>query len=211
MDDSSHPTPFDVWSKASSRVFSSFLQANQAANRAALSVFTSSPTHNGDREAVETGVDAEDRIEPGADLDEWVTARNIEGELSVGDTIEFTKTISERDLKRFAAASGDTNPIHLDEEWAENTRFNGRIAHGILVAGLISAALARIPGSVIYLSQDLEFRAPVRIGDRVTATVEIAEDLGSNQYRIRTVVMKGDDPVIDGEAVVLVDATPHDA
>ncbi len=210
MSDRSYSTPFDVWSEASSHVFNSFLRANQAANEAALSVFTSPSTHNGNREAVGVESDAEDRLEPGTDLDEWETVRSIDGELSVGDSIEFTKTISERDIERFAAASGDTNPIHLDEMWAENTRFNGRIAHGILVAGLISAALARLPGSVIYLSQDLEFRAPVRIGDRVTATVEIAEDLSGNQYRIRTTVVNDDDPVIDGEAVVLIDDAPAD-
>lgn len=208
MNDSSHPTPFDVWSEASSRVFNTFLAANQAANRAALSAFAYPASHNGDTETVGDKRDAEDRLEPGGDLSEWETTQEIDGELSVGDTIRFTKTISERDLERFAAASGDTNPIHLDDQWAENTRFNGRIAHGVLVAGLISAALARLPGSVIYLSQDLEFRAPVRIDDRVTATVEIAEDLGGNQYRIRTTVVKDDDPVIDGEAVVLIDDAP---
>ena len=210
MSDRSYSTPFDVWSKASSRAFNSFLRANQAANEAALSVFTSPSTHDGNRKAAGIGSDAEDRIESGTDLDEWETIRRIDGELSVGDAIKFTKTISERDLERFAAASGDTNPIHLDEIRAKQTRFNGRIAHGVLVAGLISAALARLPGNVIYLSQDLEFRAPVRIGDRVTAAIEIAEDLGGNQYRIRTTVVKDDDPVIDGEAVVLIDDDPAD-
>jgi len=75
---------------------------------------------------------------------------------------------------------------------------------------LISAALARLPGSVVYLSQDLEFRAPVRIGDEVTATIEIVEDLGGDQYRIQTTVVKGDDAVIEGEAVVLIDEPPAD-
>jgi acyl dehydratase len=140
----------------------------------------------------------------------WETERLIEGELSVGDSVNFTKTISQDDIKRFAAASGDTNPIHLDDEFAADTRFNGRIAHGILVSGLISAALARLPGSVVYLSQDLEFRAPVRIGDEVTATVEIVEDLGGDQYRIQTTVVNGEDAVIEGEAVVLIDEPPAD-
>ena len=210
MTDSSHPAPFDAWRKASSRVVTSLLEANRAANRAAISAFTSPATRDGDRETVDGDADAADRLEPGEDLSEWSTTRELDGDLSVGDTIRFTKTISESDLERFAAASGDTNPLHLDETWAENTRFNGRIAHGVLVAGLISAALARLPGSVVYLSQDLEFRAPVRIGDRVTAIVEIAEDLGGDQYRIRTTVTNGDDPVIDGEAVVLIDESPID-
>ena len=131
--------------------------------------------------------------------------RNFE---SVGDRFEFTKTITEGDVRRFAAASGDTNPLHLDGEFAEETRFRGRIAHGTLVGGLISAALARVPGMVIYLSQDLEFHNPVRIDDRVTAECEIVEDLGNNQYRLVTRVLSDGDVVIDGEAVIMVDDLP---
>jgi acyl dehydratase len=202
--------PFETWAAASSRVFNTFLEANRAANQAAISMLGSRQATNGTRNDVALGAAEERRIEAGEDLDEWATHREIDGELSVGDLVRFTKTISQRDIERFAAASGDTNPIHLDDEWAEETRFNGRIAHGILVSGLISAALARFPGSVVYLSQDLEFRAPVRIGDRVTATVEIVEDLGGDQFRIRTTVAKDDDPVIDGEAVVLIDDAPID-
>jgi 3-hydroxybutyryl-CoA dehydratase len=114
-------------------------------------------------------------------------------------------------VERFAAASGDTNPLHLDGEWAEETRFEGRIAHGTLVAGTISAALARLPGGVIYLSQDLEFRAPVRIDDRVTADVEVVEDLGEGRFRLRTTVESEGATVIDGEAVVLIEDVPDHA
>ncbi|MUV90633.1 acyl dehydratase [Halapricum sp. CBA1109] len=131
-----------------------------------------------------------------------------EGELAVGDAVEFSKTVSDADVKRFAASSGDTNPLHLDEEFAAQTRFKGRIAHGTLVGGLISAALARLPGLTIYLSQDLEFHAPVRIGDRATAECEVVEDLGRNQYRLTTTVYTDDEVVIDGEAVVLIDERP---
>ncbi|TKR24896.1 MaoC family dehydratase [Natronomonas salsuginis] len=216
MTNDSYSMPFETWAAASSRVFNTFLEANRAANQAAISMLGSRQatngkrTTNGTRNDVALGAAEERRIEAGEDLDEWAAHREIDGELSVGDLVRFTKTISQRDIERFAAASGDTNPIHLDDEWAEETRFNGRIAHGILVSGLISAALARFPGSVVYLSQDLEFRAPVRIGDRVTATVEIVEDLGGDQFRIRTSVAKDDDPVIDGEAVVLIDDAPID-
>lgn len=210
MTNDSYPVPFGPWAAASSHVLNTFLEANRAANQAAISMLGSQHTKNGNGTDASLRRGDEHRIEPGEDLDEWETLRQIDGELSVGDSIQFTKTISQRDIERFAAASGDTNPIHLDDEWAEGTRFNGRIAHGILVSGLISAALARFPGSVVYLSQDLEFRAPVRIGDRVTATVEIVEDLGGDQFRIRTTVMKDDDPVIDGEAVVLIDEEPID-
>ncbi|MFO7925108.1 MAG: MaoC family dehydratase [Halobacteriota archaeon] len=208
MTNDSYPVPFGTWAAASSHVFNTFLEANRAANQAAISMLGSQQLKNGNGTDESLPRGEEHRIEPGKDLDEWETRRQIDGELSVGDSIRFAKTISQRDIERFAAASGDTNPIHLDDEWAEETRFNGRIAHGILVSGLISAALARFPGSVVYLSQDLEFRAPVRIGDRVAATVEIVEDLGGDQFRIRTTVMKDDDPVIDGEAVVLIDEAP---
>ena len=136
-----------------------------------------------------------------------ITADSREG-LGVGDSVEFSKTISDADVRRFAASSGDTNPLHLDDEFAETTRFGGRIAHGTLVGGLISAALARLPGLTIYLSQDLEFHAPVRIGDRATADCEIVEDLGHDQYRLTTTVAVEDEVVIDGEAVVLVDELP---
>jgi acyl dehydratase len=153
-----------------------------------------------------------DRIEPAGDLSEWHAEMSADdpAELSVGDTFAFTKTITDADVKSFAAASGDTNPLHLDDEFGQQTRFSGRIAHGTLVGGLISAALARLPGLVIYLSQDLEFHNPVRIDDRISAECEIVEDLGDNQYRLRTRVLDGEDIAIDGEAVILVDDAPED-
>ena len=214
MSNNSYPMPFDTWAETSSRVFNTFLKANRAANKAAFSALGSKaiqPTvQNGASKAAAAAGSEEQRLKPGEDLMDWETQRLIEGELSVGDSVKFTKTISKDDIKRFAAASGDTNPIHLDDDFAAETRFNGRIAHGILVSGLISAALARLPGSIVYLSQDLEFRAPVRIGDEVTATVEIVEDLGGDQYRIQTTVMKAEDAVVEGEAVVLIDEPPAD-
>jgi 3-hydroxybutyryl-CoA dehydratase len=209
MDDDTYSTPFDAWATASSRVFSSLLEANQAASRAAISAL-GSPSINGDSGTDTADQSTENRLEGGVDLPGWDVERDIGDELDVGDTVQFGKTLSERDIQRFAAASGDTNPIHLDDEWAEKTRFNGRIVHGILVTGLISAALARLPGGIVYLSQDLEFRAPVRVDDHVTATIEIVEDLGGDQYRLRTTVSKADDQVIDGEAVILIDDVPTD-
>jgi len=191
----------DTWTETSSHMFNSVV----AANRAAFAAF---------------GVQADDdlpkpaeRIEPDEDLPEWHVSISEDhpGEMGVGDRIEFTKTISENDVKQFAAASGDTNPLHLDDEFAEKTRFRGRIAHGTLVGSLISAALARLPGLTIYLSQDLEFHNPVRIGDRLTAECEIVEDLGDEQYRLTTRVKEDDTVVIDGEAVVLIDELPEDA
>jgi len=146
---------------------------------------------------------------------EWEFERSVESPdaISVGDTVRFTKTLSEEDVVAFAAASGDTNRLHLDDDFAEETRFGGRIVHGTLVAGIISAALARIPGLTIYLSQDLRFLAPVEIGATVTAETEILEDLGDNKYRLRTDVIDQTDEetVIEGEAVVLIDDLPSDA
>ncbi len=93
----------------------------------------------------------------------------------VGDTASFSKTITEADLVLFAGVSGDTNPLHLDAEYAKATRFGARIAHGMLTASLISAVLGtRLPGpGGIYLSQTLKFLKPVFVGDTITATVTI--------------------------------------
>lgn len=192
----------DTWTETSSHMFNSVV----AANRAAFAAFGVSPS------AEDNELDTVDRIEADEDLPEWhveLTEGN-RGRLGVGDRVEFTKTIADQDVKAFAAASGDTNPLHLDDEFADSTRFRGRIAHGTLVGGLISAGLARLPGLTIYLSQDLEFHNPVRLGDRLTAVCEIVEDLGDEQYRLTTRVVDEGTTIIDGEAVVLVDELPDD-
>ncbi|MFC7059330.1 MaoC family dehydratase [Halovenus salina] len=176
-----------------------------AANRAALAAFGL------DADGTDE-VETTDRIEADKDLPEWDTETTASApeDVSVGDRFEFSKTISDGDVRAFAAASGDTNPLHLDDEFAEKTRFQGRIAHGTLVGGLISAALARVPGLVIYLSQDLEFHNPVRISETLTASCEIVEDLGNNQYRLSTPVHnEAGEAVIEGEAVILIDEQPE--
>jgi acyl dehydratase len=193
----------DTWTETSSYVFDSVI----AANRAAFAAFGVEPSEE-EKDENEAGKAADSgQVEAAEDLDSWDVSLAAEeaDDLGVGHRFEFTKTISEEDVDSFAAASGDTNPLHLDDEFAEDTRFRGRIAHGTLVGGLISAALARLPGLVIYLSQDLEFHSPVRIGDRVTAECEIVEGLGNDQFRLTTRVMNGDDVAIDGEAVIMVD------
>lgn len=148
-------------------------------------------------------------IEAGADLPEWEVEIDTDGTddapLAVGDSIRFAKTLSDADIERFALASGDTNPLHLDDEVAGETRFGGRIAHGILTAGLISSAVARLPGTAVYLSQDLEFRAPVRPDDHVSAEIEVVEAFGGDRYRLETTAETDDDTVIRGEATVLID------
>jgi 3-hydroxybutyryl-CoA dehydratase len=194
----------DTWTETSSHVFNSVLEANRAA-------FAAFGVNSDDDTDEDPTLPPRERIEPDEDLPEWTIERTEDDrtELGVGDRIEFTKTISADDVRNFAAASGDTNPLHLDDEYASETRFRGRIAHGTLVGGLISAALARVPGLVVYLSQDLEFHNPVRIGDRLTAEIEIVEDLGNEQFRLTTQVKQGDEVVIDGEAVILVDDQPE--
>lgn len=93
----------------------------------------------------------------------------------IGERATFTKTISEADVATFAQVTGDFNPLHMDEDYARQTRFGRRIAHGVLTAGLISTVLGtRLPGpGAIYLEQTLRFLAPVYLGDTITAEVEV--------------------------------------
>lgn len=97
--------------------------------------------------------------------------------LQVGDSASIEKQVSETDIIQFAEVTGDKNPVHLDEEYAKQTVFGTRIAHGMLSAGYISAVLGmKLPGpGAVYMEQTLTFLAPVRIGDTITATVEVAE------------------------------------
>ena len=117
----------------------------------------------------------------------------------------YVREIRDSDIQAFADASGDVNPIHLDEDFAKTTFFNGRIAHGILSAGLISAALSQLPGTVIYMSQDLKFTKPVRPGDVITTRARVTERLGSKaKFRLTTTCENQDgEVVVDGEATVL--------
>ena len=98
-------------------------------------------------------------------------------ELQVGTKDTLTRTLTEQDLLLFAKVSGDTNPVHLDEEFAATTQFEGRIAHGMWTASLISCALAtKLPGpGGIYLGQELKFMRPVKVGDTVTVQLEVLE------------------------------------
>jgi 3-hydroxybutyryl-CoA dehydratase len=194
----------DAWMDLTSTV----VRSTAAANRAAFSAFVA------DDDGVEQ--DYPDSTAPsvvGEDPD-WTFERSVDRreDIVVGDTVTFSKRLSDEDVRAFARASGDTNRLHLDDEFAEKTRFGGRIAHGTLASGLISAALARLPGLTIYLSQDLKFSAPVGIGDRVSANVEVVEDLGENQYRLTTEIHDEDEDttIIDGEAVVLIDDIPEE-
>lgn len=125
-------------------------------------------------------------------------------ELKVGDSAEISKTITEADIQDFARVTGDFNPLHLDQAYAEKTIFKGRIAHGVLSIGLISNILGNIlPGhGTIYLSQEVRFLAPVRIGDTITARVEVLEVVpDKNRVKFRTTCTNQDGKVVvDGTA-----------
>lgn len=126
-------------------------------------------------------------------------------DLAVGMTATFSKTITETDIILFAGTSGDNNAIHINEDFARTTLFGGRVAHGMLTASVISAAVAnRLPGpGAIYVSQQLNFRAPVRPGETVHATVTVRELIPErSRVVLDTVCRVGDTIVVDGEAVV---------
>jgi 3-hydroxybutyryl-CoA dehydratase len=127
-------------------------------------------------------------------------------DLAPGMSAGFSKTITDADIVLFAGASGDNNAMHIDEEFSRNTPFKGRIAHGMLTASFISAAIAgRLPGpGTIYLGQNLRFKAPVRPGDTVTATVTVRELIpGKRRVVLDTVCTVRGKVVIEGDALVM--------
>lgn len=130
---------------------------------------------------------------------------NIE-DLFVGQSASMAKTVTEADIILFSGVSTDVNPVHLNEEWAATTMFKGRIAHGMLSAGFISAVLAnKLPGpGTIYLGQNLKFKAPVRPGDTVK-TVCTVKEIAVEKRRVvlTTNCYVGNALVIEGEATVM--------
>jgi 3-hydroxybutyryl-CoA dehydratase len=132
-------------------------------------------------------------------------------DLEPGMTASFGKTLTDADLILFAGVSGDTNPVHLDEEFASRTIFKGRIAHGMLIAGVISAVLGtRLPGpGAIYVSQSMKFLAPVRIGDTLRASVTVREvDHGRRRVTLDTECRVRETTVVAGEAILMVQRRP---
>jgi 3-hydroxybutyryl-CoA dehydratase len=127
-------------------------------------------------------------------------------DITIGMSAELSKTITDADIVLFAGVSMDSNAVHMDEEFGRSTPFGGRIAHGMLSASLLSAVLGnRLPGpGVIYMSQSLRFRAPVRPGDTVHAKVTVKEVIVEKcRVVLDTVCTVGDKVVIDGEAMVM--------
>ncbi len=131
--------------------------------------------------------------------------------IDIGTKRIHMKTITEADIVMFSGVSGDTNPLHLCEEYAKKTMFKGRIAHGILTLGLISAALAKFPGTIIYLSQNARFTRPVRPGDSITAIAEVIEKNEEKSIvKLRTTcVNQNNETVIEGEATIMVREPPE--
>jgi 3-hydroxybutyryl-CoA dehydratase len=132
-------------------------------------------------------------------------------DLAVGMEASYVRRVEEGDIRAFADLTGDTNPLHIDEDYASATLFKGRIAHGALTASYISTVLGTIlPGpGAIYISQSLNFRAPVRIGDEVKATARIIELLPAKKRAILTCHCSvGGKTVLEGEALLMVPSRP---
>ena len=127
--------------------------------------------------------------------------------IKVGDSASITKSFSDADVRKFAEISGDKNPVHLDDDYAAQTQFKKRLVHGMLAASLISAVLGtELPGEgCIYLNQSIKFRAPVFIGDTITATVTVTKVREDKPIITLETICKNQDDVvvIEGEAVLL--------
>lgn len=128
-------------------------------------------------------------------------------EIAIGDTAQYTRLVTEREIQLFAAVSGDHNPVHLDPEYAGKTQFGECIAHGMLTGAFISAAIAmQLPGpGTIYLGQNLQFRAPVTLGDTVTVNLTVIDKHESKPWVTIDckVVNQNDVTVAKGEAKVM--------
>lgn len=134
-------------------------------------------------------------------------------DMELGMTRSIAKTITDEDIEMFATVSMDRNPVHLDDDYAQDTIFGGRIAHGMLTAGLISAVIGeQLPGhGSVYLGQSLKFTAPVRPGDRVEASVTVLEiDHSRRRVTLECVAAVGDTVVLKGEALVLAPSRKFD-
>ena len=126
--------------------------------------------------------------------------------IKVGDFVSVNNTVTESNIIKFSDISGDFNPIHLDEEYAKDSIFKKRIAHGFLVGSYISAVIGqKLPGNgTIYLSQSLYFRAPVFINDQITTTVEVLDFPKPNRVLLKTICVNQEGKIVlEGEAIVI--------
>ena len=131
-------------------------------------------------------------------------------DLQIGQSATMEKTVTERDLQMFGDATGDHNPIHFDEEYARGTLFRGRVAHGVLSIGFISAVVGtQLPGEgTIFVSAKFEFKAPVRIGDTVATTCTVREIGERRRVVLDCICSVGDTVVVTGEAFVMAPKRP---
>ncbi len=146
-------------------------------------------------------------------LDNITTGTIVIEDLEIGMTRSLRKLVTDRDIELFAEVSTDRNPVHLDDEYAQDTIFEGRIAHGMLTAGLISAVIGeQLPGhGTVYLGQSLKFMAPVRPGDMVEAVVEVLDiDYAKRRVTLDTKCRVEGKVVLKGEAVVLAPSAKFD-
>jgi 3-hydroxybutyryl-CoA dehydratase len=127
--------------------------------------------------------------------------------IEIGMTESYSQTITDADIKMYAGISGDNNPIHMSDEYAKKSRFKNRIAHGLLSAGFFSALFGtRLPGiGCVYVSQNLEFKRPVFLGDTITAIITVTKvDLKNKKVYFRTFCMVKNKIVIDGQAALFI-------
>ena len=139
-------------------------------------------------------------------LDNIATGTIVIEDLEIGMVRSLQKIVTDQDIEMFAEVSTDRNPVHLDDQYAQDTIFEGRIAHGMLTAGLISAVIGeQLPGhGTVYLGQTLKFMAPVRPGDLVEAIVEVLSiDHSRRRVQLKTEARVGETVVLKGEATVL--------
>lgn len=146
-------------------------------------------------------------------LDNIATGTIVIEDLEVGMARSLRKIVTDQDIEMFAEVSTDRNPVHLDDQYAQDTIFEGRIAHGMLTAGLISAVIGeQLPGhGTVYLGQTLKFMAPVRPGDMVEAVVEVLSiDHSRRRVQLKTEARVGETVVLKGEATVLAPSRKFD-
>ncbi len=166
-----------------------------------------------DQEAANLNAELAAQGEAPHDFNDEITTVYIE-DIEIGMSRMHSKALTQRDMELFGLVSGDMNPVHFDDEYANSTMFKGRIVHGILTASLISAVIGQqLPGQgTVYLKQDLTFLAPVRPGDVVDAVVTVTDiDMRRKRVSLDCLVSVGDTVVLKGQALVMAPSRGDDA